>query len=681
MPLPFFRTASLRSLGVVLGLAIGATAQAQSGKAADLTPEAYEPEIAGLVVSMMEQAHYEDRQLDDAVSAQWFDEWIDTLDYQRMYLLDSDVAKFKSWRNELDDAMSSGNPDLSVATEMFEVARQRVRERSAFAVKLLEGPIDVTDEEAWVPDRHEARVPFAADTEALDAVWRQRVESDYIAALLVDCGASTPSCFDDKDADVRDRLRKRYERYVKNYDDMESTDVLEMFLGALTQVYDPHSTWFAPARNDNFDIEITNSVEGIGAQLRVRDDYTTVEKVIEGGPAAKNGELQPGDRIVAVAQGKEEPVDVVGWRIDKVVKLIRGAKGSVVRLLVHPADAKDPSLIDEIELVRDRVDLEESAADMTIHEVDGRKLAVIDVPSFYVGATRLDPGVAGDVKDLLDKAQAEGAEGVVLDLSRNGGGSLREAVDLAGLFIKSGPVVQIRDRDSRVSPLHDPDRRQIYAGPLVVLTSQVSASASEIVAGALQDYGRGLVVGGAQTHGKGTVQQVADLTRLMKNARSYDEAVGGALKVTIQKFYRISGASTQRKGVVPDVVLPSPYDGLEVLEGDLDTALAWDEIPMIPHARAGSFDDVLPALRKASAERVAKSEDFQELAEQLAERERRRADPEVSLHLETRRQELLAFEEDAAEEEEDDEAGGAETPDFLLMEALHVLADLTERTS
>jgi len=663
-----------RSLCTLLAVAVAPLAMAEPSEPGDLTPKPYEPEIAGLVVSMLEQAHYEDRKLDDAVSAQWFDTWVDALDYQRMYLLKSDIDEFVRWRDRLDDAVAESEPNLSVATDMFARTRQRLHERSDFAVSLLEGELDVTNDEAWVPDRHEAEVPFVSSKEALDAVWRQRVEHDYIAALLVDCGAEKPECFAEKDADVRERLKKRYRRYAKNYDDMESTDVLEMFLGSLSQVYDPHSTWFAPARNDNFDIEITNSVEGIGAQLRVRDDYTTVEKIIEGGPAAHDGELQPGDRIVAVAQGDDEPIDVVGWRIDKVVKLIRGAKGSVVRLLVHPADSKDPSFIDEIELVRDRVDLEESAADLTMHDIDGRKLAVIDVPSFYVGATRTQPGVAGDVKELLEKAKVEGAEGVVLDLSRNGGGSLREAVDLAGLFIKSGPVVQIRDRDSRVSPLHDPDRRQIYDGPLVVLTSQVSASASEIVAGALQDYGRGLVVGGAQTHGKGTVQQVADLTRMMQNARRYEEAVGGALKVTIQKFYRISGGSTQRKGVVPDVVLPSPYDGLEVLEGDLDTALKWDEIPMIPHARAGSFEEVLPELRSASAERVKQSEEFQELAEQLAERERRRADPNVSLSLETRRQELLALQEGEEEEEEEEEV---ETPDFLLMESLHVLADLT----
>lgn len=652
-----------------------------------LAPVDYEPEIASLVVSMLEELHYEKKAVDDTLSAQWFDVWLESLDYQRMYLLDSDVEQFRTWRTRLDDAVTGAPVDLHVATDMFRRTRERIQERSAFAISVLDEGVDITDDEVWVPDRHEAGTPWAASTADLDAVWRQRVEHDLIAGLLVDCGTDKPECFTTQRAEVEDRLRKRYERYAKNYDDMDHTDVLEMFLGALSSVYDPHSTWFAPARNDNFDIEITNSVEGIGAQLRVREDYTTVEKVIAGGPAARNGELQPGDRIVAVAQGADEPVDVVGWRIDKVVKLIRGPKGSDVRLLVHPADAKDPSVVAEIELTRDRVDLEESKAKLVMREVDGRALAVIDVPSFYLGATRVDPGVAADVKELLLEAKAKGAEGVVLDLSRNGGGSLREAVDLAGLFITTGPIVQIRDRDDSVSPLHDPDRRQVWNGPLVVLTSQISASASEIVAGALQDYGRGLIVGGSQTHGKGTVQQVADLTRMMRSARDHDEPIGGALKLTIQKFYRISGASTQRKGVVPDIVVPTPFDGLDVLEGDLDHALAWDEIPMLPHARAQGFDAVLPQLREASAARVATSEDFQELAEQVAERKRRDGIPEVSLQLEARRKELEAFQE--KEEEEVDDApdaegeaeassSGSETPAYLLDEALHVLGDLIE---
>jgi carboxyl-terminal processing protease len=657
---------------------------ASTASAADaLEPKPYAPEIANLVVSMLEELHYEKKELNDDLSEVWFDVWLDTLDYQRMYLLADDVKRFDSWRTRLDDAVGGQPADLSVATDMFRLTQQRVKERSAFALSVLDEGVDITDEEMWVPNRHDAGTPWASSTDELDRVWRQRVEHDLIAGLLVDCGADKPECFDERKGEVVERLRKRYERYGKNYDEMDSIDVLEMFLGALSSTYDPHSTWFAPARNDNFDIEITNSVEGIGAQLRVRDDYTTVEKVIEGGPAAKNGELQPGDRIIAVAQGDEEPVDVVGWRIDKVVKLIRGPKGTEVRLLVHPADAKDPSVVAEIRLERDRVDLEESAASLEMRQVEGRQIAVLDVPSFYLGATRLEPGVAGDVKELLLEAKAKGAEGVVLDLSRNGGGSLREAVDLAGLFITTGPVVQIRDRDSKVSPLHDPDRRQVWSGPLVVLTSQISASASEIVAGALQDYDRAVIVGGAQTHGKGTVQQVADLTRMMRGARGYDEQVGGALKLTIQKFYRISGHSTQRKGVVPDIILPTPYDGLDVLEGDLDHALVWDEIPMLPHAKAEGFDDVLPKLREASTRRVTASEDFQELAEQIAERERREADPQVSLNLEARRLELLAFQKEEEEEEEEgeEEVVGGKTPTYLLDEAVHVLADLIELRS
>jgi len=645
--------------------------------AADLPIKPYEPEIAAIVGGMLQEAHYQERAIDDQVSGVWFDAWLETLDYQRMYFLQADVDAFRARRLTLDDGMRQRAPDLTLAAEMFDLLRVRTAERSKEAVALVDR-VDITNDESWTPDRHEAGTAFAATDAELDEVWRQRVEHDLIGQLLVECGAEKPECFETNREVVITRLKKRYDLAAKNLADMDSTDMLEWYLGALASTYDPHTVWFAPARNDNFDIEITNSVEGIGAQLRVRDGFTTVDNVIRGGPADRDGQLKSGDKIIAVAQGDAEPVDVVDWRIDKVVKLIRGPKGSEVRLIVQPAD-KDPSMVAEIRLIRDRVNLEESAAKLTMREVDGKQLAVIDVPSFYLAADGGGKGVTAEVAALIAQAQAQNADGVLLDLSTNGGGSLREAVDMAGLFITAGPVVQIRDRDGHVQPLFDPDPRQVWTGPVVVLTSQASASASEIVAGALQDYGRALIVGGKQTHGKGTVQQVADVTRLMRNARQYQDAVGGALKVTIQKFYRVSGASTQLKGVVPDVVLPSPWDGLEVLESDLDHALAWDEIPPVPHPTAGGFADVLPALRSASAARVTANADFQELQADLAEREARRADKTMTLNLEARRQELLAANAKSEEEKEEEaEEAGSRTPPYLLDEGLHVLADLVD---
>lgn len=649
----------------------------------DLSPQPYEPEIAMIVAGMLEEAHYEDLPADDALSEAWFDSWLDTLDYQRMLFLQADVDRFQAERSRLDDRLREDPPDLSLATEMFQLSRKRFDERVEVATGLLDGSLDLTNDESWTPDRHDTGASYARSVEELDELWRQRVESDLISMLLGECGTDDAACLTDKRGDVEERLRKRYERQLKNYADYESTDVLEMYLGSLAGVYDPHSTWFAPARNDNFDIDITNSVEGIGARLRVNEaGYTTVEEVIPGGPAFEQGELTVGDKIVAVAQGDEDPVDVVDWRIDKVVKLIRGPKGSEVRLLVRPAD-KGPSVQREIRIVRDRVKLEESAASMTYREVDGVKIAIIDVPSFYVPAERGANGVSDDVSDLLRQAKREGADGVLLDLAMNGGGSLQQAVDMAGLFITAGPVVQIRDRDGKVSPLHDRDTRMIWDGPLAVLTSQASASASEIVAGALQDYGRALIVGASQTHGKGTVQQVADVSRMMRTNPDPRDPVGGALKLTVQKFYRVSGASTQLKGVVADVVLPSPFDGLDVLEGDLDHALKWDEIPRIPHATAGGFADVLPELRKRSQQRVATDEAFVEMKDEHAEREKRLADPTVSLSLEARRAELAEFKADEEEEEEPEEVEEGEeresrTPEPLLDEGVRVLADLIE---
>ncbi len=646
----------------------------------DLSPQPYEPEIAMIVAGMLEEAHYEEKVVDDALSEAWFDAWLDMLDYQRMIFLADDVRRFKAERRQLDDRLRANPPDLGLPTEMFQLSRERLYQRVEVALTLLDGSLDITNEESWLPDRNDAGLGWAATEEELDELWRQRVESDLIGGLLVECGTDEPGCFTEKRGEVEERLRKRYERQRKNYADYESTDVLEMYLGALAGVFDPHSTWFAPARNDNFDIDITNSVEGIGARLRVTEGYTTVEDVIAGGPAFEQGELKVGDKIIAVAQGDEDPVDVVDWRIDKVVKLIRGAKGSEVRLQVRPAD-KGPGFQKEIRIVRDRVKLENSAASLVFREVEGRKIGIINVPSFYVPAERGANGVADDVSDLLRESKREGAEGVVLDLAMNGGGSLQQAVDMAGLFITAGPVVQIRDRDGRVSPLHDRDTRMVWDGPLVVLTTQASASASEIVAGALQDYGRALVVGAEQTHGKGTVQQVADISRMMRSNPDPREPVGGALKLTVQKFYRVSGASTQLRGVAPDVAVPSPFDGLEVLEGNLDHALSWDEIPSIPHPTAGGFDDVIGELRKRSSERISKDEAFQEMQEEHAERKVRMAQQEVSLQLEARRAELAkARADDDAEKEKEDEEVAEETrsrtPEPMLDEALRVLADL-----
>jgi carboxyl-terminal processing protease len=644
-----------------------------------LRPEPYERELAMIVADMLQTYHYEKHAIDDAISERWFDNYIDSLDYGRMVFLQSDLDEFAAHKRTLDEELLSHPPKLDTALSIHARYRQRMRERAQFARKLLSQPVDLANDESMLIDRHEAGASWPATTEQANDLWRKRMEDEVIDSLLSER---------DTEAEIRERLVKRYDRVLRSLDDTESTDVLELWLGALTRAFDPHSAWFKPATNDQFDIDITNSVEGIGAQLSERDEFTTVEEIITGGPAQKSGKLRKEDRILMVGQGRDEPVDVVGLRLDKVVRLIRGAKGTDVALHVEHADGAR----EVITITRDRVMLEDSAAEAQVEEHGGRKLGVVDLPSFYVDPTNRRSGrrASEDVKRALDQLRAGGVEGVVLDLRHNGGGSLTEAIDVAGLFLPGGPVVQVRDRDGRIEAMHDRDTSAAWGGPLVVLTDATSASASEIVAGALQDYGRGVVVGDQATHGKGTVQQVAQLTQQLRGR--YDQDVGGALKLTVQKFYRVSGGSTQNKGVLADVELPSLWDGLDVHESDLPYALTWDRIPPAPHVRMGDLSAVVPELRTRSASRRTGDEDFERLGKALAEREALDGKP-ISLVLETRKKEHQERKERAGilDEEEDEEADAELTPeqrkakarekDYVLDEAMAVLSDLVELTA
>ncbi|MEQ1571461.1 MAG: carboxy terminal-processing peptidase [Myxococcota bacterium] len=634
----------------------------------------YQKEVAALVADMIEKHHYLKVPIDDRVSEAWLDLFIDNLDWSRTIFLQSDIDEFSKFRTVLDDDLRAKPPRLDVALTIYSRYVQRVRERYTYGIELLANPLDLTNAELLVVDRHEAELPWPATTAAANELWRQRTEDEVIASLI---GDETP----DPEAEIRERMSKRYDRSLKNLDDQETTDVLELWLSAFTETYDPHSVWFKPARNDDFDIEITNSVQGIGAQLSLKDDFTTVSDVVPGGPAFKDARLKKDDRILMVGQGAEEAVDVVGLRLDKVVKLIRGAKGTRVALHVEHADGSR----ELIELVRDQVMLEDSAAEGRVEEVDGRKLGVVDLPSFYVDPSGRKGGrrASEDVRRELMELEAEGVEGVILDLRGNGGGSLVEAIDVAGLFLPGGPVVQIRSRDGRIEAMHDVDPGMAWSGPLVVMTDATSASASEIVAGALQDYGRALIVGDASTHGKGSVQQVAQLTPMLRG--SYDDDVGGALKITLQKFYRVSGGSTQNKGVEADVVLPSFWDGLDVHEGDQEHAMPWDQIPPAPHVSTGDVAPLLAELRQRSEARRGASEDYQRLGRTLELRAAQEGDPDVSLVLSERQAEFAAQKAKIGmpDEPEVDETtltaeqrkARARELDFPLDEGLAVLAD------
>ncbi|MFT4979599.1 MAG: carboxyl-terminal processing protease, partial [Myxococcota bacterium] len=536
--------------------------------------------------------------------------------------------------------------------------------------------VDLTTDEVWVLDSEAESWPESAA--AADALWRKRITNDILVSeLQAERGVARTR------DEIVESISKRYARMLKDKMSADSADMLESFLGAFTHNFDPHSAYFKPATDDNFNIDISNSLEGIGARLRVDGDYTVVEDIVAGGPADLDGELQPGDRIVAVGQGGGMPEDVIGMRLDRVVAQIRGDKGTEVRLTVIPVDEPDTTRV--VTITRDKVLLSESDAEGELIEKDGHKYGLIEVPSFYIDPNRPLPdggyyGASADVRRLLGELEAEGMEGLILDFRGNGGGSLSEAIAMAGLFIDSGPIVQIRDRSGDTEVLSDPDRELVYDGPMVVLTDPLSASASEIVAGALQDYGRAVVVGAETTHGKGTVQRVVDLDYFLSQAWGI-QARSGGLKLTIQKFYRVSGGSTQNRGVLSDVVLPSYWDGLDIYESDLENALAYDEIEAARFRSVGDVGSAAENLRASSATRIAQSEDFQTLAVDLAERAEGKDRTELSLNIDTRRAELEAATEgeeaepEGEEEEEEEDAGPDRAADFILQEAAAVLGD------
>jgi carboxyl-terminal processing protease len=687
----------------VLGLSACLAWPSATAAGSDLAPEPHHPLVAHSVGGALSGFHYAARPIDDELARLWLDAWVDDLDPLRLFFLESDLEDFRRRATELDDDIQSTSPELDAAFDVIRRYRLRAKEAYETAETLLDEEMTFDDPSATVElDRTDA--PWPTTAEARTAVWRDRVRAQMLDMLL---SGETPE-------KAKEILRKRFERRLGYIQDQEAPDVIEGYLSALASVYDPHSSYFKPATREDFDIRMRDALEGIGAELRQEDAYTKVVRLIPGGPAEQGSELQPGDLIVKVAQGDEEPVDVVDMRLDHVVRLIRGKKGTEVRLTVRPADADDPSETRVVAITRDKVILEQASAKAELREVEGPggsvlKVGVIEVPSFYVDAQAMRRGdpqarsTTRDVERLVGELREQGAEALVIDLRGNGGGALSEAIETTGLFIDRGPVVQVNDPNRGVEVLEDEDKGVVWAGPLVVLTDELSASASEIFAGAIQDYRRGLVVGAPQTHGKGSVQQVMDLGAMLSRYRVpgiRDKA--GALKLTLQMFYRVSGESTQTRGVVPDVVLPSPWEGIDVLESDLDRHLPWGRIRPADYA-ALPMDVDLAALRSASSARVASEPVFGWLDEDVAERMEREASDRISLHRPTReaereeaekegraRLEALGIDPDAAEAEDEadsegSEAGEDEGPgdldeavdDVVLTEALRIAADFT----
>jgi carboxyl-terminal processing protease len=610
-----------------------------TGEAAAVPPaspsaEAFITSLAGVT---LERYHYREARFDDAASARWLRLYLDALDPNHMIFLASDVEAFeRKYGRGLDDTLGVTPADLSPMWEIYRLYQSRFGERVGYALSVLDGPLPVESADSFDIDREED--PWPSSAAAQDALWRQRILSEVVNNALQE----------KSEDETRDRLRKRYKRMQKDLSEQDALDVLEIWLASMGGAFDPHTLWMKPASKDDFDIQMRDSLQGIGATLQTDGEYTVVKSLVPGGPADRQGILKPGDKIVAVSAPGAEPTDILDLRIDRVVKLIRGPKGTDVILTVLPADAPAGAGTKEVRITRDEVVVAESAAQMEVYALDGVKVALLDIPTFYQDVRPNGKGgpvrsTAADVRRLLTGPEAQGVQVVVLDLRENGGGSLQQAIELTGLFLPTGPVVQVKDRDGKLEVLEDEDASVVWGGPLVVLTSGWSASASEILAGALQDYGRALVVGARKTHGKGTVQQLIDLGPLLgRMADGLSEDTGGALKFTTDQFYRVSGRSTQFSGVAADVVLPSPEDGVAEGEESLPNALPYDEIKPAK-VQKSSVAAVVPALQQASTARVAQDPAFQVQAEIRAWREAQDGKP-ISLSLAARKEERAALE-------------------------------------
>ncbi len=640
-----------------------------------LAPEAVHREKARVVAGIINFNHYSKQELNDEVSSQMFDSYLDNLDNTRSYFTAQDIERFEQYRYELDNNLLKG--DLQIAYDIFNLYKQRVLERYEQNLEALNQNYDFDKKEYLEADRENA--PWVSSEQELNELWRKRIKNDLLTLVL------TEKTLDES----REIVKTRYERIVKSMHQTSNEDVFEIFMNALSNTYDPHTTYFSPVKSQNFNMEINRSFEGIGARLQNENDYTVIYEILPGGPAFKGKELKPKDKIVGVAQGDQgEFVDVIGWRLDDVVSLIRGAKGTVVRLQVIPGDAAPNAKPKVIRLVRDKIKIEEQSASKKIIDLqqDGKsyKLGVITVPSFYLNFEEYRSGkpdyksTSNDVKKLLEELASENIDGLVVDLRYNGGGALQEAVDLTGLFIKKGPVVQIKNSNGKINTVEDDDATKQYKGPLMVMVNAFSASASEIFAGAIQDYKRGVVVG-EQTYGKGTVQSPIDLGQYIQDK---DELMG-QLNLTLSKYYRAAGSSTQNKGVIPDIQLPALYDKEEIGESSQPSALPWDEIKPARFAPENDVNSTLiQKLQNSYQKRLKTDADLKKLIANIEEVKKLREDTKISLQKAEREQEVEAYEKRREEREElfAQEAEGdkslAEVKDPYLKNALNIMIEM-----
>jgi len=630
-----------------------------------LAPLEQQPQAALMSAKILSQYHYKRMELDDSLSVQIFDNYLDALDGERVFFLKEDIDHFTNARTRLDDAILDG--DLSVPFGIFNLYQQRIAERFTYARSLLKKGFDFRQKESYQLSRKNA--PWPKSTDELNDLWRKRVKNDWLRLKLA--GKDSKS--------IVETLDKRYDSTLNSLARINSEDVFQSFMNAYAMAIDPHTSYLGVRAAQEFNISMKLSLVGIGAVLHIRDEYTTIRELLAGGPAMLSGKLKAGDRIVGVGQGENSPViDVMGWRIDDTVALIRGDEDTVVQLDVLPAEAGADGKHKLISLVRKKISLENQAAKKSIIEVkDGgvtRHIGVISLPSFYEDFSARNQGqkefrsATRDVTRLLGELKKDKVDGVLVDLRNNGGGSLSEAIELTGLFIDQGPVVQQRNSEGEVSVESDTNAGVSWNGPLGVLINRASASASEIFAAAIQDYGRGIVIG-EPSFGKGTVQTVASLDRMAKT----DKPVLGDLKMTVAQFFRINGGTTQLRGVTPDINLPAMTDTKQFGESSFDNALPWTRIKAVDYTPAGDLSGVVPRLIASHDKRVSHDMNFKYLQEDIAEFSMLRRKNQVSLNEAERRSERKA--QEAREKLREKNTGGNESDRESAKAASHAFQD------
>lgn len=693
----FMQIVVVRSLKLTLfSLIISLSSLSLADKIVALSPTAEQSKAAIDLVQKLDSEHYRDQEFNDALSSRYFDEYLKSLDSAKNFFIQSDIEEFEKYRKTFDDDYKKGRLDNSFV--IFNRFNERMIDRLEKVVKALDDPkttFDFTVEESIVLDREKA--PWPANQAEADKLWHQYLKSNLLNSMLAG----------KKLDESKTTLRKRYANQLRRLKQQTNEEAFSVMMNSLTMLYDPHTNYLSPENAENFDISMSLELQGIGAVLQSDEDYTKVSSLVVGGPAQKQGQLKPNDKIISIAQGADgEFVDVVGWRLDEVVKLIRGPKGTIVRLEVIPSDPT-ATVNKNITIKRETVKLEDQAAKKAVFEVKNGdkvfKLGVIDIPTFYMNFEAYQKGdpnyksTTRDVFNLLNELNKEKVDGVIIDLRDNGGGSLPEAAMLTDLFVDPGPVVQIRQSDDTISRNYRAYQPAVYRAPIAVMINRLSASASEIFAGAIQDYGRGIIIG-STTFGKGSVQNLVELKH-------------GRLKITEAKFYRISGDSTQHRGVIPDVQLPSLLDPNEIGESSYDNALPWDRIHPAPHQKYFNISKYLPTIETNHQERMAQDPDFIFLNKQSAMFKEAAEKKQVSLRLATRQEEQKQMEKRALDIEnqkrlangekpypdyaalkkanggdEDEDAPPKETDkaikpkeDPYLMEAGHVLADFIDQ--